>query len=212
MKHTTRALLLILTAAVAGCGAVEPASRNVPFDPGPNVQAPQAQSVQIVDYSVRVPRSLRVSEANRYYPGGDIVWRGEPLGDRHQQVADIFKDGIEKLRTDTATGLPVTVEIEVKRFHALTEKARYTVGGVHAITFDLTVRDAATGRVMVPTRTIRADLDAFGGARAIAAERNGITQKYRITNHLAYVLNEELTVPGGYQHASRGVMGLINEL
>ncbi len=212
MKHTTRALLLILTAAVAGCGAVEPASRNVPFDPAPTMQAPQAQSVQIADYSVRVPRSLRVSEANRYYPGGDIVWRGEPLGDRHQQVADILKDGIEKLRGGAATGRAVTVDIEVKRFHALTEKARYTIGGVHAITFDLTVRDATTGQVMVPTKTIRADLEGFGGARAIAAERNGITQKYRITNHLARVLNDELTVPGGYQHASQGVMGLINEL
>jgi hypothetical protein len=31
-----------------------------------------------------------VSEENVYAPEAEIVWRGEPEGDRHAQVAQIF--------------------------------------------------------------------------------------------------------------------------
>jgi len=65
------------------------------------LDALQAESVQpknynVVDYSVRVPSNLTISEANSYYPVADIVWRGDALGDRHMQVAKIFQDSLER--------------------------------------------------------------------------------------------------------------------
>lgn len=29
---------------------------------------------------------LSVSESNSYYPNADVVWRGDPIGDRIQQI------------------------------------------------------------------------------------------------------------------------------
>lgn len=212
MTRMRMALGLIMGLTVSACATQDTATRRAP------VQAPAAtvpvlsEPVMISDFNISVPRSLKVSEANRYYPGGDIVWRGEPLGDRHQQVAGIFKDSLDRARNELSGVKPVTVNIQVTRFHALTEKARYTYGGVHAITFDMTVVDSVTGAVLLPTRTIRADLDAFGGQRAIHAERNGITQKVRITSHLKNVIESELTRPGSHTNHATGIIGAINQL
>lgn len=201
-----------LCLGLAACGGTDTTTRNIAMQLPPEGAQVQAQ-YRIADFTIRVPRALRVSEANRYYPGGDIVWRGEPLGDRHAQVAEIFRESLEMASVQAADGkLPVKLDIEVKRFHALTEKARYTVGGVHAITFDLTVLDSETGAPLGPTRTVRADLDGFGGERAINAERNGITQKYRITHHLARVFQVELVNPDGYRNANLGLIQAINQL
>lgn len=189
--------ILALAAALvlSACATTEPASRNVPFDTQ-GIVAPSS-SYAIASYSVRVPRSLKVSEANRYFPNGDIVWREDPIGDRHQQVAAIFEQGLKLGAQRTQGGVPVVAEIEVLRFHAITNKARYSVGGVHAITFDLTVRDAETGSVIKPKHRVKANLKALGGNAAVDADRRGITQKSRITNHLAGVLWQELNAPNG---------------
>lgn len=184
--------LLALAAALvlSACATTEPASRNIPFDAQGMVAAPSSYS--IASYSVRVPRSLKVSEANRYFPNGDIVWREDPIGDRHQQVAAIIEEGVKLGAARYPGGRPVVADIEVSRFHAITQKARYSVGGVHAITFDLTVRDAETGAVIKPRHQVKANLKALGGKAAVDADRRGITQKSRITNHLAGVLWQEL--------------------
>lgn len=162
--------------------------------------------------AVRVPRELKVNEANSYYPSGDIVWRGDPIGDRHAQVQKIFEDalmqGVKPL--DGAAG--VDLVIDVKRFHAITEKARYTVGGVHNIVFDLAIKNPETGELVVPVRTIKADLDAFGGRQAVLADARGDTQKVRISNHLAEVIRQELSNPEGYQNAQLGFFQLVNSL
>lgn len=195
---------------LTACGAVDTASRNAM--PQEMAVARQAPSVRIESFNVVVPRALRVSEANRYYPGGDIVWRGDPMGDRHAQVKAIFDTSLGRSVPLVQGEQPVRVDIEVKRFHALTEKTRYTVGGIHAITFDMTLRDPQTGAALGPTRTIRADLVGYGGARAMAAEARGVTQKYRITNHLVGVIQKELTDPEGYHNANLGLMQAINQL
>lgn len=210
MKLLRNIAALALVTGVAACGSVETASRNAPLEAPAPVQHFAAMS--IADFKINVSRGLKVSEAKRYYPGGDIVWRGEPLGDRHLQVARIFQESVGKSQALGADGYPVNVVINVKRFHAITEKARYTVGGVHSITFDMMLTDPRTGLQVGETRTIKADLEAFGGARAINAERNGISQKYRITNHLAQVLHQEMTSPDGNQTANLGFFQAINDL
>lgn len=108
--------------------------------------------------------------------------------------------------------MPVLLSIEVSRFHALTEKARYTVGGVHALQFTMTLRNPETGEAYGEPKFVKADFKALGGQAAVRAEREGITQKVRITNHLAGVIQQELTDPTGYHAGNLGLLGAINQL
>lgn len=194
--------------AVSACAAPDVATRNAPLE-APKQIAPVPVSVETV--TVTVPRSLKVSEANRFYPGGDIVWREDPMGDRHAQVQKIVQDAMLKGVTGLDGVVPVALDIEVTRFHALTQKARYTTGGVHDLEFKLTLRDVATGAPLSETREVKAHLKGFGGRTAIAAERRGETQKARITKHLAEVIRAELTNPGGFQAEDLGVLGLFSK-
>lgn len=168
--------------------------------------------VSVKKVTVSVPRSLKVSERNSYLPSGDIVWREDPIGDRHAQVQKIVQDAMVRGVSTLNGPVPVNLEIQVARFHALTEKARYTTGGVHSLTFDLQLRDPKTGMLLTPPRRIRADLDAFGGQQALRAEARGQTQKVRITDHLAEVIRQELTKPEGYKNATLGFYQLLNNL
>ena len=97
-----------------------------------------------------------------------------------------------------AGATPVILDVTAVRFHSLTEKARYTVGGVHNIIFDLTVRRASTGEALAPTRRVEADLPALGGTAAVEADRQGQTQKVRVHAFLQQVIRQELArfVPG----------------
>ena len=179
--------------SLSACATYDPASRNAPLE------VPFAQNVQpsfdVTELRVAVPRSLIVSEANSYYPRADIVWRDDPLGDRHKQIRDLIGMAVHAGTSELNGVQPVAVDIEVLRFHSLTEKARYTVGGVHSIKFNLTVRDATTGAVIIPTRFINADLPALGGQAAIAADARGQTQKVRISAHLKQLIQQELSRP-----------------
>lgn len=200
---------LALAVTVSGCANLpnDTATRNAPLDLSQQVM-PTTMNVQSL--TVNVPRTLKVSEANRYYPGGDIVWREDPLGDRYAQVQAIFSDAMTRGTTGMDTGVPVALDIEVLRFHALTQKARYTTGGVHALTFVMTLRDPVTGRPLSEPRQITANLKGYGGQKAIEAEQRGETQKVRITQHLAEVIHQEMSQPGSYQSASLGLLGVMN--
>lgn len=189
----------------------EPSKSDAPVV-SPDVAAFETSPVKIKSIKVIVPRSLKVSEANRYYPSGDIVWRGDPIGDRHVQVQKIFESGFTRGARHLKGPLGVDIEITVLRFHALTEKARYTIGGVHSITFEMAVKDPETGELVMPVRKVRADLDGFGGQQAVLADAQGQTQKVRITNHLSEVFRQEMTNPDGYKNANLGFFQLINEI
>lgn len=154
-----------------------------------------AYDVQRVD--VVVPRSLKVSEANMYYPIADIVWRGEPRGDRYAQVEAIFKDAADRATAGMGSGVPVVVTLEVTRFHALTEKTRYSIGGTHSLHFLLTVTNASTGEVIDGPRRVVADVKAAGGQKAIDEEARGLTQRVVIVNRLTGVLQRELAPMAG---------------
>lgn len=212
MKNLKCAVALGLCALITACGASVPSitSRKAPFETlPPAVEAPPAATAfktavapdvpfTVTQINVRVPRSLKSTEANSYYPRADIVWRGDPFGDRHQQIAEILDAGFRAGTRDMAGATPVTLDVTAVRFHSLTEKARYTVGGVHNIIFDLTVRRASTGEALAPTRRVKADLPALGGTAAVEADRQGQTQKVRVHAFLQQVIRQELArfVPG----------------
>ncbi len=170
------------------------------------------RQINVAKVNVRVPTSLKVSEANRYYPKGDIVWREDPIGNRHAQVSKIVHDAVTTGVSGFQGPVPVLLDIEVVRFHALSEKARYTVGGDHHIVFKMVLRDATTGDFLSEPRLITTDLDAFGGQQAINAEARGLTQKVRISGHLAEVVRQQMTEPEGYRNASFGFYQLINRI
>lgn len=183
---------------LSACGTAAPVSRGQGVD-GLTLATsgartlPPIYTVEAVD--ITVPHSLKVSEANSYLPLADIVWRGEPPGNRYAQVASILSDGLRAGTIDMKQGPRVTVEVILTRFHALTEKARYTVGGNHAIHFEMTVRDAATGAVLDGPRLVVADVKASGGARALAEEQMGRTQRVVIVERLSQIIQRELTTP-----------------
>ncbi len=222
MKAVKLMMLMGLGALVSACSGADTATRNAPYQPTPVAAveplytvapAPQAAPMMRVEaINVTVPQKLTVSEANRYYPGGDIVWREDPIGDRHAQVKAIFEDGLSRGAASLDGSAPVIVDVRVTRFHALTEKARYTVGGVHSIEFDMQVRDAISGEILAQPRHVVADLDGFGGQQAIEAEKRGLTQKVRITHHLAEVLRQEMTRPEGFINPKLGLIQAINQL
>lgn len=208
---------------VAGCASVDAPSRSATFD-ADGSQAVLGSEVQdstfgvtkplydVREINVSVPETLTVSEANSYLPSGDIVWRGDPPGDRHEQVKVIFEDSFARGTSETQGDVPVILDVEVLRFHALTEKTRYTVGGVHSIRFRLSIRSFETGMLLEEPREIQADLVGYGGSMAIAADAQGQTQKVRITAHLAHVIDTELTDPDGFENPRLGLVQLLNNI
>lgn len=100
-------------------------------------------------------------------------------------------DGLTRGLTHLKGQRPVYFDIKVSRFHSLTEKARYSVGGVHNMIFTLTVMDAATGLALHGPVEIELDLKAYGGEQAFEAERRGHTQKVRVTSHLAGTMQRQ---------------------
>lgn len=194
---------LLMVLGLAGCATGTAPSRNL-TDTGPSVAASVAgglveggMMVEQTQYNVAritvdVPRSLRVSEANVFYPIADIVWHGDPLGDRYAQVTTILQEGLATGTATMKTGRAVAVDVQLIRFHALTPKTRYSVGGVHDTEFLLTVRDAATGEILDGPRKVMADVRAAGGQRALEEEAAGITQRSVIEARIAEVIRQEL--------------------
>lgn len=159
------------------------------------IAAQAATAFDVQKINVTVPRTLTVSEANSYKPRADIVWRGDLLGNRYEQVEAILQDSFDRGVGSLSEGQAVEVDVVLSEFHALTERTRYSIGGTHAIKFSMTVRDAVSGAVIEPSRIVEANLRAFGGQEALRAESIGQTQKVRITDHLAKVMMFEMTRP-----------------
>ena len=203
---------LALVAGLAACS--DPAvTRNTPAGPGglfpaastqPEVRIP---SYRVDELRVWVPHEMVVAEATGYFPLGDILWSGDPPGDRREQVRSVLEEGLQIGARDLATAaeradgsgtdaLPsVVIEAELTRFHALSPVARSTLGGLHTIAFVLTVRDATSGEILDGPRTVRMDIPASGGARARQEDSEGLTQRVVITRHIGSRLVEELSVP-----------------
>lgn len=173
--------------------ATAPAVAPAAARPGDTIYFESQYDVQQINISV--PYSLRVSEANTFHPNADIVWRGDPLGDRHAQVKAIFETAAAAGTSTMQSGPKVAVDIEITYFHCLTEKTRYTVGGVHSMKFLLTVRDIETGAILQGPRMVVADVKASGGQRAVQEDEAGRTQKVVVTEQLTDVIRRELSMP-----------------
>lgn len=180
------------TASRAGTGAgnvtLATQGREAPVTVGQKVELP----LNVVDVVITVPTSLRVSEADTWYPNADVVWRGEPRGNRLDQVARIFEEASSRGTSRLKSGLPVIAEVEVTRFHCVTEKTRNSIGGTHSMQFMLTIRHAETGEVLDGPRLVIADTKAAGGSKAIAEDYAGRTQRVVVVERLTQVIHSEL--------------------
>lgn len=165
---------------VAGCSS----QFSVDYTPVPP-ESSKSWTVQAV--AVDVPESLVVSTRNTLVPDADIVWYGDGPGDRRAQVTEIISDGIKQGVSGLAGPVPVTLDVELVRFHALTPYAFQVAPpgtGVESVRYKIVVRDAHTRRVLIPEEIISAD------GRAIAAKDGGMrgpAERKRIVNRIANV-------------------------
>ncbi len=173
--------MIMLIGAMAACAG--PGS-----DPRPVMD--RSYTLQSLNF-VATP-GLVVSEENRYYPQADIVWRGDSPGPRIAQIGAMFETAAARTASVIRGDVPVTLDIQLIRFHGVTEKTRGSVGGVYNIIFMMTVRDARTGAVIEPARRIEANLKAPGGSQAQALERAGRTEKVEVVDFLTATLRNEL--------------------
>lgn len=182
MTLTRRIALLGLSAALLS--ACVGNTFETDYQPVP---ADVARSWRLSEVRVAVPKSLVVSEAKTLLPTADIVWREDPLGDRHDQVGRIVQNAVLRGAQGLKGARPVIIDITVTRFHALTFEAEQAGSdwGVHNVDFTAQILDARTGEVLVGPTAIRAETPAWSGARMKAARAKGITQKSMITNHVA---------------------------
>jgi hypothetical protein len=203
MKAFKTLLVVGLALGLSGCvqpdasrsgqpGTMSLATKNAPKAGAVEVAKKVAIPLNVTDVVIKVPTSLRVSEADTWYPLADVVWRGEPRANRLVQVQAIFEEAAARGTSDLKSGVAVVAEVEVVRFHCVTEKTRNTIGGMHSMFFNLTIRDAATGAVLDGPRLVNAETKASGGSKAISEDYAGRTQRVVVVERLAQVLHDEL--------------------
>lgn len=180
---TLRTLLVSLSAclALAACGNTWTTAYE-PLDPA------VSRGWNVVSADVNVPERLTTTENNSFAPNADVVWHGEPLGDRKKQVAALMGQSIMRGAAGLRGSKRVRIAVELIHFHSLTPKARARApSAVHNISYYAQVVDARTGKPLSERVLIEADLPALTGGAAARAVEQGQTQKVRITNHLAAV-------------------------
>lgn len=178
------AVLLSVSLALAGCVGVE--TFQTYYDEP--VPANVARGWHVTDVKVTVPETLTVSEEHTYEPKADIVWREDPLGDRHPQVAAIMTKAIAQGARGLKGPRAVRLDVTMARFHALTfeaEALNFPGVGVHNIDFTIRVLDARTGAVLAGPTVIDAAMPALTGAEMIKARVRGESQRSQISAHVA---------------------------
>ena len=167
---------------LAGCSN----SWEVAYDKG--VALSTSRNWNVTNVTVTVPSDLTVSNNNTFAPNADIVWHGEPYGNRRAQVQAIMDEGISRGASALKGDVPVSLGVVLLHFHAVTPAAvARAPGAVHNIRFAIQVFDNETGTPLTEAETINADLEAYVGAAAVTAALEGNTQRVRIVNHLARV-------------------------
>jgi len=155
------AAMLMAGLTVAGCGST--------FSTAYDTAAPAAarSDWRVTDVRVATPKELTTTEQNSFMPKVDVVWHGDPPGNRIEQAAAIVKQGVERGLADLKGRQDVIATATLRRFHSETPKAYFELPagvGVHTVAFDLTITDRKTGTVLAGPQRIKADLPANSAA------------------------------------------------
>ncbi len=180
------AMLLGSVLVLAGCVGGTGVSRDLAFDsPPPAVDNMVTQDWDVIGVDVDVPRTLTVSEANTIKPRADIVWREDPIGDRHTQVDTLMTEALTPAFEQVTGTVPVIVNIRMTRFHAQTQRVRYSnLPSEQEIEFVMTIVHADTGVILSGPEAFDLTFPALGGNDAVEADAAGLTQRLRITRRL----------------------------
>lgn len=192
MKLFKVCALVFMAAGLSACATFETATRGTP-SAAPVISSDvtvRSADWKVVDVRVEVPETLSTTEANMYYPNANVIWRGEPYGNRHAQVSALMDAALTRGLVHLNGAQDVYFDVTVRRFHSVTEKARAVIGGVHDMIFVLTVRDAETGVALHGPEFVETNIKAYGGRRALQAEREGLSQKVRVQSHLAGLMQK----------------------
>lgn len=213
MNTLTRiAALLGLALSTSACVTTEEASQNAVTEKPPVYASEPGAATSITPsaiqdaeftavngaYTVKsvqviVPDNLVVSEADTFKPIADIVWHGDPAGDRKAQVKTLVQSALTEGVAPLNGGTEAILAVQITRFHAQTPRTRATIGGKHEILFHYLLLDPETGKPLTEAKTVDATFKALGGRKAYRAERQGKTQKVRINEHLKEVIRAELS-------------------
>lgn len=176
-------LALGLSLGLAGCAASNWETQYEQLNPA------ETKNWRVTSVDVTAPATLTTSEQNTYTPDFDVVWHGEPVGDRRAQAAAIVKAGIERGASVVRGSQPVRISATLQQFHALTPITRQQarMSGVHDIKYTVQVFDARSGAALTQPQLIRADLPALVGQQGDEADAKGFTQKVQITQHITAV-------------------------
>ncbi|MDU9003870.1 DUF6778 family protein [Sedimentitalea todarodis] len=141
---------------------------------------------RVSSVQVSVPDTLTVSDVNRFFVEADIVWHGDPAGDRRAQVKAITTAGVQEAARGLNGSRPVVLDVTVLHFHGVSPiTVARAPGAVHNMKFAAQVRDARTGATLTEPTLILAEMPALVGEAAYYAAQFGPTQKERVTAHIA---------------------------
>lgn len=176
-------MALGLAFGLAGCASTTWETAYQQLDPAQTANW-RASAVQVI-----VPETLTTSDANGFTPNYDIVWHGEPAGDRRAQAAAIVTEGIEKGASGLRGGTRVRIVATLAQFHAITPRVRESLqnSGVHNIQYSVQVFDARSNAPLTEPQTIKAEFPALVGAAGDEADARGMTQRVQIVNQIALV-------------------------
>ncbi|MFE3839521.1 DUF6778 family protein [Pseudogemmobacter sonorensis] len=188
------AFALLIGAATIGLSAC---SRTFTTDYAHSGPTAAKTEWKVAKVNVVVPDDLVVNDVNSYIPKADIVWQGDPPGDRRAQVAAIVGDGISAGVAGLKGPQTVILTATLTRFHSMTPKAYYAAPsgtGVHSVGFDLVVTDARTGALLAGPERIQADLPGLVAADDPNASLNlpGARWKSAIESHIAATMRSWL--------------------
>jgi hypothetical protein len=198
-----RAALMLATAALlSACAGGDLVSRNAPFQSSllnaqegeAHAPVPLNPSYRVVDVKVDVPASLTTSEQNGIKPRVDILWQEDPVGDRHAQVRELMTAALEEGVSSVNGSRDVVLEVVMTRFHALTKRTRYSIGGEHEVWMYVAVRDAKTGELLEPARRVGFD-HRVSAEQALENDAKGLNQRLEITALVKDMIRHELTRP-----------------
>jgi len=180
-------------------------TRNTSFSD--RVNSVESSNWHVHDVQVSVPDTLTTSDVNILRPNVDVIWFGDPPGDRLEQVGVVLSDAIK----DAAQSLmpenlhrPVIIEATMMQFHSLTPRARAFVGGIHKVKFTIQVVDQKTGEILAGPSVIQADEFAYGNWKAVRADAEGQTMKVRITNRIVDVVGDWLGLAAAEDSVKQG--------
>jgi hypothetical protein len=179
---------LPIAAAVSAAFFVAGCAGNFASDYDLGIAPETSRDWTVVDVRAIAYDSRSVSEDNVLVPFADIVWHGEPAGDRRVQVAAIVAEGVREAAAPLDGPREVEIHIAVDRFHGVTPAAiNRSPGAVHDIAFRAAVVDRGTREVLVEPVRIDADLIAYTQRVAVISRLNGETERQRIVDHVAAV-------------------------